>query len=209
MLIMKSLRRLALGALLLATFRGGTASATPITLTLDSISIVGSAVPVVQTTTPGTPFGVGDIDFGLGTGWLTMANYTTHINATTNVPVIDADLDIAGWTQTISSIDGSGNITSLGAGSVTCTSFNFIGNFVCDAAPPAVAGWPPPDGVSLGSSAILDEGLMQIVVVDNSNASAGTVTTKYGYAIVPEPSTGMLTALGLVAFSVVSRRRKA
>jgi len=207
--MMKTVRRLALGALLLTTLWGGAASAAPITLTLDSISIVDSAVPVVQTTTPGTPFGLGDIDFGLGTGWLKMVNYTTHINATTNVPEIDADLDIEGWTQLITSIDVGGNITSTGSGQVTCTSFNFIGNFVCDAAPPGVAGWPPQNGVSLPSSAILDEVLMQIVVIDNSNASAGTVTTTYSYAIAPEPSTGMLTALGLVAFSVVSRRRKA
>jgi hypothetical protein len=209
MLMLRIVRRLALAALLLTTVWAGAASATPITLSLDSIEIVGAAFPVEQTTTPTTPIGLGDIDFGLGTGWLKMLSYTTHINVTTNVPVIDADLDIQGWTQTISSIDGSGNITSSGIGQVTCTSYNFIGNFVCGAAPPTVAGWPPPDGASLTSSAVLDEGLMQIVVVDNSNASAGTVTSTYSYAIAPEPSTGMLTALGLVAFSVVSRRRKA
>jgi hypothetical protein len=211
MLTMKNLRRLALAtALLIPIAWGGSASAAGIILSLDSIDIVGAQFDVVQTTTPATPIGLGDIDLGLGTGTLKMLNYTTHLDVAANGVGIDADLDIRAWTQLVSSIDVVGNVTSTGSGGVFCTDFNLIGGFVCDAIPPGgVAGWPPADGTLLPSSAVLDQLLQTITVIDNSNATAGTVTTSYSYTFAPEPSTGLLTALGLVGFSVVSRRRKA
>lgn len=193
----------------------GLASASPITLSLDSVSVVGAALPVGQTLFPplGGPItgavGSSNIDFGTGTGTLTLPNYFVILDLSIN-GTNDARLNIQSWQQTISAIDPAGNITSAGSGSVACTPIDpNLGPLVCNAVAPTVAGWPPVDGASLLSSALIDPALQTITVVDNSNATAGTVTTFYSYTLVPEPGSAMLAGLGFAGLAIMRRRQRA
>jgi hypothetical protein len=181
----------------------GAASALPVSFRLLDVTTVGAAFPSTQTYVPGFPIvGSGDIDFGAGTGTLTLPDYSVVIDLDLSGAGDDFRLDISGWSQTITSIF-SGNVTSVGGGTTTCVVLGGIGGSVCPTIPTTVAGWPPADG-TLASSAILDEVAQTITIIDNSNANAGTVTSVYGYNAVPEPSTALLLLGGL---GVMARRR--
>jgi hypothetical protein len=207
-------RRLLLMTLLFAA-PAGLASAGPITLSLDSISVVGAALPVTQRLFPpiGGPVtgavGSSNIDFGMGTGTLTLPNYFVLLDLSSD-GTNDANLNIQNWQQTITAIDPGGNITSTGSGSVICNPLDpTLGPLVCGAVPPTVADWPPADGASLLSSALINPALQTITVVDNSNATAGTVTTFYSYTLVPEPGSAMLAGLGFAGLAIMRRRQRA
>jgi hypothetical protein len=206
--MMKLLRRLAL-ATTAAMMCAGLASAAPITFSLDNVTAVGGAFPTSQTYLPALPLtGSGNIDFGLGTGTLGLPDYSVILDVGMDA-VLDAQLDITGWTQTITSIDGLGNITSTGGGSVACTNLGGFGGLVCGSTPPTVAGWPPASGGS-PSSAVIDTLAQTITVIDTSaDGTAGTITQSYSYSIVPEPGTAWLVGAGLVGFGTIGRRRRA
>lgn len=183
----------------------GAASAVPIIFQLDSVTAVGAAFPSSQTYTPGLPLvGSGDIDFGAGTGFVTLPDYSIVIDVSLDGD--DAQIDVTNWMQTITSIDGSGNIVSVGSGSSICTVLGGIGAFVCPGIAPTIPGWPPADGPSLVSSAVIDTGLQTITVIDNSLPAGGEITSVYSYTIVPEPSTALLVMGGLIALGGVRRR---
>lgn len=190
----------------LSIFLAGAASAVPITFQLDNVTAVGGSFPTSQTYVPSFPIvGSGNIDFGLGTGTLSLPNHSVILDVGNNA-ILDAQLNISGWTQTITAIDGLGNITSTGGGSVACVVLGGLGGFVCPGVPPTVGGWPGAGG----STAVLDQMTQTIVVTDISQlANAGTITQYYSYTIVPEPSTGLLVASGVFAFGLYSRRRRA
>ena len=204
----KRLRQLMLAGVLSVAFAGN-ASAIPIDFQLDSVTTVGAAFAASQTYVPDFPItGSGNIDFVSGTGTLTLIDYSIIIDVLID-SVLDAQIDIAGWTQTITAIDGLGNITSTGGGTSTCTVLGGIGGFVCPSVSPVILGWPPADGASLASSAVIDEFAQTITVIDNSNSLAGTITQVYSYTLVPEPGTALLLAAGLVGFSTIRRRLRA
>jgi len=213
---MKTMKRLRLWVpvciLFMMTF-GGTASAAPIDLLLLSSETVGAqfpSIPGFPLYSPGLPIqGSGDLDLGGGTGTLSLPDYSILLNIAPN-PDQDARIDVTGWTQTITSIDGSGNITSTGSGSVSCTVLGGIGGFICPSVPPNVSGWPPAGGAS---SAVLNELLPThgtITVIDASGQAAGNgVTTQvFSYTIVPEPGTALLTGGGLIALAMRRNRRE-
>jgi hypothetical protein len=202
-------RRLLIAAPLLLTLTlAGAASAVPITFQLDNVTTVGASFPSTDTYVPGFPIvGSGDIDFGAGTGTLSLPNYSIFIDLAATGPGDDAQVDVTGWGQSISSIDGSGNITSTGSGSVGCTAFTGFGGFVCGATPLTVAGWPPPDGETGASSAVIDTGAQTITIIDNSIAAAGVITQSYSYSIIPEPGTALLLGGSLVGLGLIGRRR--
>ena len=202
---MRHIRQLMLASILSVSLVG-TASAVPINLQLDNVTIVGAAVPSTQTYVPGLPItGSGDIDFGSGTGWLSLSDHSIIIDIIVTGPGADAQIDVIGWGQTITAIDGSGNITSTGSGTHNCP---YIIS-ACEVGPPANTGWPPADGAS-PSSAVIDTLARTITVVDNSNDGyTGTVTQFYSYVIVPEPATALLVGSGLVVFGLIGRRRRA
>ena len=201
---MKLLRRLLVIASLVVLSTTG-ATAVPISFQLDSVTAVGAAFPAGQTYSPGLPLvGSGNIDFGAGTGTVSLPDYSIVIDV--DFDGDDAQIDVTGWTQTITSIDGSGNIVSIGGGSASCTVLGGIGAFVCPGIATSIAGWPPVDGPSLVSSAVIDTGLQTITVVDNSLPAGGEITSVYSYSIVPEPSTALLLLGGL---AVMGRARRA
>ena len=204
---MKLVRRLMLTSVLSVMF-AGMASAVPITFQLDNVTIVGGMFPTTQTYSPGFPItGSGDIDLGPGTGSLSLSDYSIFIDI--NNDGNDAQIDITGWMQTITSIDGSGNVISTGGGTAACTNLGGLGGFICGALSPTVAGWPAIDGPSLTSSAVLDDIAQTITIVDNSSDLAGTVTQSYSYVFTPEPSTALLIGAGLGALGLIRRRRRA
>lgn len=193
---------------ILMTMLAGAASAVPINLLFESSTTVGGQFPTLQEYTPDLPIpGTGDIDFATGTGYLSLIDHSIVLDVGANF-VPDAQLDITGWSQTITSIDGAGNITSTGGGSIACTDLGGLGGFVCAATPTTVAGWPAANG-GLPSSAVIDEIAQTITVVDNSNQQAGTITTLYSYTVVPEPGTALLMGLGLIGMTLRRNRRLA
>jgi hypothetical protein len=183
----------------------GVATAVPITFQLDNVTAVGGTATASTTYVPSFPLiGSGNIDFGTGTGSVTLPDYSLFIDV--NLDGDDAQVDITNWSQTITAIDGSGNITSTGGGEAACTVLGGIGSFVCPTVSPTIAGWPPADGPELLSSAVIDEILQTITIIDNSSPVAGTVTQFYSYTIVPEPSTAFLLLGGL---ALMARARRA
>ena len=208
---MKLVRHLLLITILLLVAGIASAVSIPITLQLDSVefTVVGQ-FPSSQTITPTPPFagapGSSDIDLGAGTGTLTLPDYTVSIDLELTGPGEDALLSITSWTQTITAIDGLGNITSTGGGSVACTP---PASLVCTITPTTVQGWPPPDGPTLLSSAVIDAVAQTITVVDSSaEGSAGQITSLYSYTIIPEPGTALLLGGGLVGIWVAGRKRR-
>jgi hypothetical protein len=174
---------------------------------MDSVTTLGEAFATSQVYSPGFPIvGTGDLDLGTGTGWVNLPTYMITIDVLLAAGP-DAEVTITGWTQTITGIDVLGNLTSTGGGSSGCNNLSgLIGGFVCGALPPGVAGWPPVDGGS-PSSAVIDTLAQTITVVDNSNATAGTITQLYSYTFVPEASTALLLGAGLLGLGIAGRRR--
>ncbi len=202
---MKLIRQLILTSIMSVSF-SGTAAAVPILFQLDNVTVIGATNASTQTYVPGFPItGSGDINFGLGTGWLSLSDHSIIIDLAFTGPGVDAQIDISDWGQTISSIDVSGNITSTGSGTYSCP--YPVG--ICEVGPPANTGWAPADGAS-PSSAVIDTSLRTITVVDNSNDGyAGTFTQYYSYTITPEPGTALLLGGGLIALGAIGRRRRA
>ena len=203
---MKRFRHLLLASALSVLFAGA-ASAVPVDFTFLATTTSGGAFPTNQTFVPSLPiFGSGNIDFASGTGTVTLPDHSVTLDIL-STPGPDARLDISGWTQTITSIDVLGNIESIGGGTVGCADLGGFGSIVCELASPTVAGWPPVDGASALSSAVLDTVFQQIIVVDNSDANAGQITSLYSYSIVPEPGTALLLGGGLMAMAMGRKRR--
>lgn len=204
---MKRFQHLLLASALSVLFVSA-ASAVPVDFTFLSTSTVGGAFPTTQTFSPTLPIaGSGNIDFVAGTGTLSLPDHSVTLDITNNAGGADARLDISGWSQTITSIDLLGNIESNGGGAVACTNLSGFGNLICAAASTTVAGWPPPDGATLPSSAVLNTQFQTITVIDNSDANAGRITSVYSYAIVPEPGTALLLGGGLIAMAMGRKRR--
>jgi hypothetical protein len=204
---MKRLRHLLLASALSVVFAGA-ASAVPIDFTFLGSTTVGGAFPTDQTFVPSLPLsGSGNIDFASGTGTLTLPDHSITLDIL-STPDLDARLDISGWTQTITSIDILGNIESTGGGTVGCEDLGGFGNFICPAAIGPVAGWPPADGASAASSAVLNTGFQRITVIDNSDPNAGRITSVYTYTIVPEPGTALLLGGGLMAMAMGRSKRR-
>lgn len=205
---MKLARLLGLAAALFTMSSGAaTAVVEPIAFFLDGVSIVGGAFPTSQTYTPGFSLvGSGSIDTATGLGTVTLPNYSIFIDI--NLDGDDVRLDIDNWSQTITAVDGSGNVTSTGGGTTSCTVLGGLGGFVCPTVLPTVAGWPPADGASLTSSAVIDLGLRKLVVTDNSNAAGGTITQFYAWSVVPEPNTALLLGSSLAGLGMLNRRRR-
>jgi hypothetical protein len=180
--------------------------ATPIVFQLDGVTIVGELFATTQTYNPVFPIvGSGDLDLGAGTGTVSLQDYTIAIDVLLTAGGTDALVTMAGWNQTITAIDGSGNLTSTGGGTPSCANLGGVGNLVCGALPPTVSGWAPLDGAS-PSSAVIDMFAQTITIVDNSNATAGTITQLYSYTFVPEASTALLLGMGLLGLGVAGRR---
>ena len=188
----------------------GTASATAIDFWMTGITISGGILPTTQSYVPEFPMaGQGDIDFSLGTGWVTLpALYVVFIDVN-NTGVNDARIFVQNWKQNITSIDGAGNITTTAEGTSPCQDLSGggIGSLVCGSAPANVAPWPP---VGAGSSATIDKIAQTITVVDASAVgTAGTITQTYFYAPVPEPGTALLVGSGLIGPAASRKRRNA
>jgi hypothetical protein len=210
---MKLARHLILTASISMFFAGSAwAAVVPITVELTSVTAVDAAVDLIQAYTPPLPItgGYGNLDVAGGSGWLRMPDYDFTIDALADA-TIDSEVNVSGWLQIITGIDGGNNVTTTGIGLVTCVDAGGgFGTLVCDNIPTDVMGWPPPDGEILLSSAIIDTGAQTFTVIDNSNALAGTVTSIYTYGLaVPEPSTALLLGAGLIGFAALRRQRLA
>jgi hypothetical protein len=206
---MKQFRSTFLAGVLLSLLAAPTARATivdTIDLELVSINAVGGTLIVFITYDPPLPIpGTGLLNDPLTKGDLEIDDYSSFIDLSGDGD--DVELEIADWGQKITAIDGLGNITSTGRGTVNCIVVGGIGGLICGTVDPDVGGWPPADG-SLGtSSAVIDDGAQTIVVVDNSNVQAGTITSTYTYTIVPEPAAGAQLLAGLCGIIVMARHR--
>jgi len=191
-------------AIALSLLIAGSASAVVVNFQQDSFSAVGGAFPVGQTYVPPLPLvGSGNIDFGTGTGTLMLPDYSVILDVSNDL-VLDAQIDTTGWMQTITSIDGLGNITSTGSGSVSCTVLGGLGGFVCPSVAPTVGDWGIP-----GVSAVINTLAQTITVVDTRDANAGTITLGFSYSIVPEPGTALLVSCGLFGLGLARKRRVA
>lgn len=200
---MKLARQLMLVGAVSVAFSGASL-AEPIAFQLDNVTTEGGNFPTIQTYVPAFPLiGSGDVDFQSGTGVLNLPDYQIFLDI--NNDGSDARLDITNWQQTVTAIDGSGNITSTGSGNVACTIVGGIGELVCPTVAPTVPSWPPPSG-DLSSSAVLDPGARTIIVVDNSIAAAGTITQFYSYT-APEPGGAAGHALGMAVLAWRWHRR--
>ena len=205
---MKLMRRWMLAGIS-AVLLAAPAAAVPITFSLDNVTTVGAPLAAVQTYTPSLPLvGSGDLDIGLGTGTLSLPDYSVVINVQNDPLVDDAQIDITGWTQTITAIN-SGYIESTGSGSQLCTVLGGLGGFICPGinAAPTIGGWSGSDP-SLGQSASIDTLAQTITVIDTSDPNAGTITQSFSYTIVPEPGTALLLAGGLIGIGMVGRKRR-
>jgi hypothetical protein len=200
---MKFARQLVLAGAVSAVFSGA-AVAESIVFQLDDVTTEGGTFLTIQTYVPAFPLiGSGDIDVETGSGVLNLPDYQIVIDINNDGP--DAELDVANWQQTVTAIDGIGNVTSTGSGSVICTIVGGIGELVCPTVSPTIASWPPPDG-DLDSSAVIDPVARTITVIDNSIAAAGTITQFYSYT-VPEPGGAAGPALGVAVLTWLSRGR--
>ena len=183
------------------------AAATEIDVQLDEILIEGG-FETTQTYVPDFPIlGMGELDLDAGTGTIDLSDYMNFIDLAFNGVGNEARIDLMDWQQTITAIDVDGNITSTGSGSTACESFTGIGETLCGSVPPTIEGWPPPDGEALLSSAVIDTEAQTIVVIDNSVALAGTITSSYSYTVVPEPEAGLLGMAGLITLAALVARR--
>jgi hypothetical protein len=201
--------RLLMFACALSLMFAETGSAVEVIFQLDGQSSVGAQFPSEDTYTPPFPIiGSGDIDFDLGTGYVTLQDHSFVINLDATAPEDDVRINITGWTQTISSIDASGNLTTIGSGATECIVLGGIGSLVCPDVPDGIDGWPPADGTALLSSAVIDTEEQTITVINNSVAIAGTITQDYSYEIVPEPSSSLLMSGSIVCLCAIARRRR-
>jgi hypothetical protein len=201
---MKHVRRWVL-VCILATLYAAPAAAIPVIFSLDSVTIVGAAFPVTQTYVPGLPI-VGSGTLFEPTKVLTLPSYSIILDVSNDL-VLDAQIDITGWTQTISAINIAGFITSTGSGSSSCTVLGGIGGLVCPSVSPTIGGWSGGNPALAPSAKLTGNALGgTIVVTDATNATAGTVTQYFSYTPVPEPGTGLLLAGGLIGVGIARRR---
>ncbi len=200
---MKLARHLVFAGAVSAIFSGA-ALAEPIVFQLDNVVTEGGLFLTVQTYVPEFPLiGSGDVDFAAGTGVVNLPDYQIFIDI--NDDGADARLDVTNWQQTITGIDGVGNVTSIGSGSVVCTIVGGIGELVCPSVAPTVLGWPPQSG-DLPSSAVINPGAETITVVDNSVSAAGTISQFFSYN-APEPAGAAGPALGVAVLAWLKHRR--
>lgn len=184
------------------------ATATEVDIQLDEILIEGG-FETIQTYVPDFPIlGSGDLDLEVGTGTIDLSDYMNFIDLVFNGAGDEARIDVMDWQQIITDVDMDGNLTSTGSGTTACEFFTPIGETLCGSVPATIAGWPPPDGDMLLSSAVIDTEAQTIVVVDNSVALAGTITSSYSYTVVPEPEAGLLGLAGLMTLAALVARRR-
>lgn len=191
------------------TMSAGVASAEVVQFQLDSVTQSGGSNPSSQGYTPSLPLvGSADIDLGTGLGTYSLPDYAVTLDI--GFDGDDVRLDITGWGQEITAVDGSNNLTSTGSGAVACTILGGLGAFVCPTIAPLVGNWPPADGSLLLSSAVIDLLAQTIVITDNSSDNiAGTITSFYSWGIVPEPGTGILVGTALFGLGFNGRRQRA
>jgi hypothetical protein len=170
-----------------------------------------SLYPSSQTYDPELPItGWGTIDVEGASGTLSLPDYSVILDVDfgTGFGEDDARLDIVGWTQNITAIDGSGNISSTGAGTVTCESLSAFGSLICGSVPPEVQGWPPRNlQGAVAGSAMIDEDAKTITVIDATQPALAGVNTQYFSYTVPEPGAALSAMAAIVPLALMRRRR--